>query len=381
MTKKTILFASILTTSLAFVGCSDDLTDENNQALPKPEEDKEVIYPMDFRFITLNQSPSITYITKDTIFEDYFLSANGFQINESPYCVTQIDDRLYITHGGNWADNGIQQVDPSTFKVLESYDFKRNGRFYAMEHIAGDTVVVAGKERGKGYNFMVGSLDSPNFMIDTLETGFEVSVMKRIGNKLFVAGTRSQSNAVWNEAKFVVFDINNITQDGMRTIIDEVNLSSTNSPIAVDKNNNIWIAAAVNGGITIYCIDPKSEVILHEVALPAHISNYNEFCYAIDNSGEKLYLRAYKAIFEIDINNPITPEDPVYEYVKSSVSNLRDLDITPEGTLLFIEGETNLNGPRYVIEIDPSNGWSTVGNYKVDGKASEIFVPKYEKVY
>lgn len=384
MTNKTVLFATLFASSFFWTACNNDSTliDPPIEETPEVEEEKETIYPVDFRFITLNNSPSITFVSNEgEIREDYFYTANGFQINENPYCATQIEDRLYLTHGGSFADNGIQQVNPNSFEVINSFDFKRTGRFYAMEHIANDTVVVGGRERGQGYNLMVGSLENEEFMLSNLETGFDISVMKRIGNKLFVAGTRGQSNAVYIEAKLVVFDCDNITEAGMRTIIDDVNLSSNNSPIVIDKNKNIWIAASVGGAsaIALYCINPETESIVHQIEFPSHINNYNEYCYTICNEGKSIYLRAYKSFFEIDVDAPITPEDPIYEYTKTSVSVLRDLDMTPEGTLLFIEGATTYNGPAHVVELDPTNEWKEENRYQIDGNARLIYVPKYER--
>ncbi|MGL5981146.1 MAG: hypothetical protein ACRCZY_09780 [Phocaeicola sp.] len=387
MRKNTFLFTALLTATVLCTGCNKESQlptppGEN----PKPEEPEEDIYPVDFRFITLSNSPSIDYITnKGEIHKDYFKSANNFQIGESPCCVTQIEDRLYLTHGGSWADNGIQQVDPTTFKVIKSYDFEKNGRFYAMEHITNDTVVVGGRERGKGYNLMVGSLEKEEFILSTLETGFEISVMKRIGNKLFVAGKRSQTNGEFNEAKLIVFDCKNLTQGGMRTILEDVNLSSNNAPIAIDKNKNIWIVASVGGAnsVTLFCVNPQTEKLIHKIEFPSQVTIRGEYCYTLDNEGKTLYVRAYKAFYKIDVDTPVIPEDPTYDYLDTNVSELRDLDITPEGTLLLIEGTTNsATRPDYIVELDPrTKKWNEVKRYPVGLNTRSIYLPKYKKNY
>lgn len=384
LTNKQTLFATFLAASLCFTACNNDsnLVDPPVEETPE-QEIPEKIYPVDFKFITLNTgTPSISYVKNDgNILLDYFKAANGTQINEDPYRALQIEERLYLLHGGNWADNGVVEVDPTTFELKHTINLKRTARFYAMEHLQGDTLVVAGRERGQGYNLALVSLSQEEFILDQLETGFEISSMKRIGSKLFVAGRQSQNNGVFTDAKLVVFDGDNLTIEGMRTILEVANMVNQSSDIAIDANKNFWISAKGESGITMYCVNPTTETVVHQVAMPTTITPAANLCYTLDNSGKTLYVRANKAFFAIDVTNPTTLEDPLFEYGRTTQSSLNDLKMTPQGTLLVVEEDMMPSAQRSVYELDPTKGGEIVTSYLVDQKASTIYVPKYEKQY
>ncbi|MGL4493173.1 MAG: hypothetical protein ACRCT5_10025, partial [Tannerellaceae bacterium] len=141
--------------------------------------------------------------------------------------------------------------------------------------------------------------------------------------------------------------------------------------------------AGVKGsGYMLYCINPATEQIKHEVQLPYTLSSLNELCYTIDNTGKTIYLRCHKAFFTVDVDTPVTPDEPVFEYIKT-VSELKDLDMTKDGTLLMIEQDLRAFAPSKIIELNPkkAGAWEIVKEYTVDPVASQIYVAKYEKQY
>lgn len=386
MFKTNLFIPSLLSLAIVFSAC------DNNVDLEKPTEPEtkpEIIFPVDFKFITLNnegnqgETPSISYVKNDgTVLTDYFKSANGFQINDNPLCATQIDQSFYITHGGNWSDNGIHQLDPTSFKIIKSFDFKRDMKTYCMEHIGGDSIVIGGGTKDQDYNFVIASLSQENFILSTFNVGFPVTQIKRIGNKIFAAGTRSQNNGEYINAQLIAFNSNMISESNIRTIIPELNLPSYNAEIVVDKNKYIWVAGMKGPNYILYCIDPVSEQVKHEVQMPYTLSTLNELSYTIDNTGKTIYLRCHKAFFTVDVDAPQTPDEPVYEYMKT-ISGLKDLDMTKDGTLLMIEQDLKAFAPTKIIELNPKKNekWEIINEYTVDPVASQIYVAKYEKQY
>lgn len=386
MFKTNLFLPSLLSLAIAFSACDNNVDVEKPT---EPETKPETVYPVDFKFITLNnegnsgETPSISYVRNDgTILLDYFKTANGFQINDNPLCATQIESSLYITHGGNWSDNGIHKLDPTTFNVIQSYDFKRDMKTYCMEHIGSDSIVVGGGTKDQDYNFVVASLSQNDFILSSFNVEFPITQIKRIGSKIFAAGTRSQNNGEYINARLIAFDTNAINKGGMRTVMSELNLPSYNAEFIVDKNKNIWIAGVKGSGYMLYCIDPATEQIKHEVQMPYTLSSLNELCYTIDNTGKTIYLRCHKAFFTVDVDTPVTPDEPVFEYIKT-VSELKDLDMTKDGTLLMIEQDLRAFAPSKIIELNPkkAGAWEIVKEYTVDPVASQIYVAKYEKQY
>lgn len=385
MFKRTLFFSSFVSL-IVLMGSCDNLVELDSPT--GPETKPETIYPVDFKFITLNnegkqgEKPSISYVKNDgTVLTDYFYTANGFQIKDNPLHAIQIENSFYITHGSNWSDNGIHQINTSSFEVIKSFDFKREMKTYCMEHLSGDSIIVAGATKNADYNFVIASLTNEDFTLTSFNTGTPITQVKRIGNKLFAAGIRSQKNGEFIDAQLIAFDNTAINKEGMRTIMDVLNLPSFNAEFIIDKNKNMWVAGIKGSGYMLYCIDPKTEKVKHEVKMPNTLSSLNELCYTIDNTGKTIYIRCHKAFFTVDVDTPSNPDEPVFEYIKT-VSDLKDLDMTKDGHLLIIEQDMRAFAPSKIIELNPKEiTWEIVNEYTVDPVASQIYVAKYEKQY
>ena len=389
-----LLLASVMA---MFAACSDeDPKPEPPIVGPIPPLDTivpppvDTIFPVDFNFISLNKTgnsgdgvSSISYIKKDgTILLDYFKETNGEQIADRLNSATQIEDKLYIVQNNHWTSNNIQVLDPNTLKRLTKFEFNKDLKPYDLEHLGGDSVVVVGLEFNKEINLLIGNLKAEEFIQRSFNTDFFLSRALKIGNKLIVGGPTYQKDGQFFDSKLAIFDINNISNDGMRIIHDQMNLFNSNADFLVDKNGKIWFIANKENTLICFCLDPETEKIVKAVSLPTSISPHNELSYTLDNTGSTLYIRSHKAFFTIDIDNPTTPDDPVYEY-RTTVAQLSDLKITKEGTLLVINEikSSQFKGSK-ILEFKPSTtaAWTITKEYELPHTiASSIYVAKYEK--
>lgn len=384
----------LLSAPLLFSACNDDVINDSKDDSQK--EPVEVIVPVDFRCITLNHEgsggdkPSISYIHKDaTVYANHFASVNQEQIVPNPRSASQINDKLYITHSSNWpvqsqkwSQNGVFVMNPNTFVCERDIDLGKDYLPYAIQSLGGDSILVAGNDKTKTSNIIIGSVDpaSDTFVKRKLNVDFPVDRVIRVGNKIVVAGNKTQSNGVYTYSKLGVWDLKSISPDKIQILIDKVNLSSRNSAILTDKYQRIWFGNESGSGYVLQCVDLKSGKLIHQVAMPYSISASKELALTIDNKGEKIYLRYHKAFYVISVDSPEKPDDPVYEYL-SSASSLNDLQMTKEGNLLFLNEEATPFRPSELIEVKPmiNQPWEIVKVEKVGPVAKSIYVAKYEK--
>lgn len=391
---KALLLASVIA---MFASCSDDDQKPEPPIVgPIPPIDTVVpppvdpIFPVDFNFITLNSNgwngelPSISYIKKDnSILSDYFKDANGELIAENPSSATQIKEKLYIVQNSHWGMNNIEVLDPNSFKRLHKIEFNKEIRLRDLEYLGGDSIVVVGREFNRKINLIIGDLEKDNFIQDSLNTGFSLSRALKVGDKLIVGGIRYQENAQYIDSKLAIFDIDNISNDGMHIIHDKMNLFNVNSDFVVDKNDKVWFIAYGNDVLCCFCIDPQTEKIIQAIPLPYTISSLNDLSYALDNTGSTIYIRSHKAFYTIDVDSPVTPDGVTYEYTEQTVANLVELKMTKTGTLLVIDQVrgSEFNGSR-ILEFKPetTDDWKIINKYELpDIKASSIYVARYEK--
>lgn len=373
----------LLSAPLLFSACSDDVitdaTDDSDKEAP------EVIVPVDFRYLTLNnegscgEAPSVSFIHQNaTVFPDYYNQVNGSQILPDPNATLQLKDKVFLAYGSNWNDNGIVKLNANTFVKEQELNLGTAMIPYAIEWLGGDSIFVAGRYKDDETNAFVASIKDKPVLTRKVDMGFTVRKLKRTGGKLFALGTKDNFNGEALTPLILVADIKNISNNGFRVIGEGYHLSSRYSDLCVDKNGNIWFAAD-KGGYKLFCIDTKTEKIIHTVDMPYSITTLNELAYTISNDGKVVYLRYHKAFYTIDVDNPQTLDEPVYEYRKH-VGQLNDLKITKEGNLLFIDQNMSCSSPSAVVEVKPQAGeWSLVSETTVGMVSKSIFVAKYEK--
>lgn len=373
----------LLSTPLLFSACSDDvITDSKDDSVKEPAE---IITPVDFRYLTLNyegncgEKPSISYIHNNTtVYFDFFNQVNGSQILPNPNDIIQIKDKLIIAYGSNWNDNGLIQVDANTFKKESELNIGADMIPYAIESLGGDSVFVAGRCKTELNNAFIARVSDDLLLKRKMEINFTIRKMKRVGNKLFALGIKDNRNGEALVPNILVADITSMHKNGFRVIAENYPLSSRYSDLCVDYKGNLWFAADKDG-YKLFCIDTNAEKILHTVAMPYSMSVNNELAYAISNDGKTVYLRNHKAFYAINVNDPQTPDEPVFEYIKHT-GVINDLKISKEGHLLFVDQNISCKSQSTVVEIQNiQDEWSVLSETTVGMVAKSIYIAKYEK--
>lgn len=384
MFKKITLFLSLI---MIVTSCSEK---ELPEIIKKPGV-PEKIYPVDFQYITLNhtagaenESPSISYVNNDGIsIPTYFKDANNENIESFPQGANQIREELFIMTPDNRAEfNRILVLDPNTFVKKRVINFGSSFKPFDIELIRDNLVLVVGEELDKNdrHNIIVGDLreEGDKFVKKKFSLGYNLRRILKVGDKIFVGGAR-RSNS-----KLVVFDIDNINIEGAREIEGSSALMKDASDFMLDKNGMIW-AGLVEGltGMRLCRINPNSEKIDIRMNIP-HTGDLYTFGAAMSHDGKYVYIRSNKSFYSIDVDNPIVPDDPLFEY-RTNGGTMNDLQFTKEGDLIFINQNMIFNTPSLVVKFRDKgeDNWYQVEDEVVPvGKnAKLIYVGKYEKKY
>lgn len=382
LNKKNVMQWFLLLACAFTIGaCSqDELLNEN---IDEPTPDiTEPIYPVNFSCLTLNregpygEKASISYIAKDgNVYPDYLKEVNDFQINDRPYGVLQDKDKLYLLHGSYWVDNGIIEVNPNTFEIVRQINLTNQLICTSIVKGNDDELIVAGEDKATDINMVVVSLNAKNddeIVVKSINTEFSIQAMERAGDKIFIAST-------FADAPLAVMDINNLSVEGMRNVLDVCRLTDRNNKFVKDKNGNLWVANRAVTPIKMVCFNPETEKVVKEITLPSTASVLNETAYTIDNEGTTLYVRNHKAFYAIDINKDIAIDEPHYEY-REHVGALKDLKMNEDGKLLIINQRQESFSQSELVEFDPTAGdqWYK-GKVNIGCQGNSIFIPRHEK--
>ena len=376
-------FGLAFATSCLFTLASCD-NDENfatpNEVVPPTE----TIYPVDFRFLTLNhegnygEKPSVSYIGKNgEVYSDYLMQVNNFQIKDNPHNVLQVENDLYIVHGSFWSDNGLVQVNANSFELKRHINLKGKLRSYNAVQLEDNKVFVAGDELDYTYNAVVGDLNAETdeeFVLEDMSTGIVVNAMRRVGDNIFMASASASS-------PLLMMNVNNISAEGIQTLAENFQLTNRANRFVKDKNNNLWVAIKQSQRVKLIAINGETGAIVHEVPMPYSVSTLLETMYDISNDGATLYARSHKAIFKINVDSPQELDEADYEY-RDHVGLLKDLKVTEDGTLIFINQRQESFMPSEVVELtitDDAN-WG-INKYDVGYQGVILFVPNYAKAY
>lgn len=370
------------TLTVAMTACSqDDIVNENidetNPGITEP------LYPVNFKCITLNRGgsyqgevPSISYVAKDgSVYPDYLKTVNNFQINDRPSDALQIKDKLYLLHGNFFVDNGVIEVNPNTFQITRTINLTDKLICNALVRGNENEIIIGGEDHATDNNLAVISLSAQNdegVITKEICTGFPIHAMTRIGDKIFLASASS-------DAPLAVIDVNNISEGGIRYVLDVCRMTDRSNKIVKDKNGNLWLANRAKSPITMVCFDPVNEKVVKEITLPSTVSTLKETAYTLDNEGTTLYIRNHKAFYAINIDKDIELDEPHYEY-REHVGLLKDLKMNEDGKLLIINQRQEPFAQSELIEFNPKAGNEWLGEMiNIGNQGNSIFIPRHEK--
>ena len=376
----------LLGLSLVVISCEKEEIIDAEVLVPA----EEYIAPVDFRYLTLNSAghstggkSTISYIHQDGTFSlNHFKTANGVDMQSDSKDAFQIGNKLFLIQ----KNSDIYEMDPNSFKLTRTIKNEVEFSPSDMANLGGDSVLVVGStsKDTSTPTVVVGDLKGDSFIKRSFNTDFTVHKAVRVGNKIFTAGERTQYfdyeafEIIWTYSKLAVMDIDNISKDSIRTIVDKVDISSSNSNLCVDKNNNLWFINKENESLKLYGIDTEKEVVIHTIDLPNTTSVYDETAYDINVKNNEIYIRSKKAFYVISLDNPVAPDEPNYEYMGHVT--LTDLKVTKEGNLLVIDEYGGKEKSSSMIELTPSKEkeWSVVSEHDVDMNARSIYISNYE---
>ena len=345
----------------------------------------ESIYPVDFRYLTFGPQgnsggPSISYIKHDgTVVKNLFKDANGEDIGDAPNDILQSKDNLFISSRSFYGSNKIEIVNANSFKRIKTIDFGSKIAISNIVNLDEDKIFVMGSYK-KGYNriFSIGVVDTKSE--DPMESIFDLNYKPRaaikVDNKIVVVSK-------FTNTEILFFDTNNITIDGMRVLdAGKISFDNCKASLEADKHKKIWTAMQdLNYQVTLCCIDPATETILHEIAIPG-ASTLKTTAITMSNDGQHVYVRTHEAFYKVDVDKAIFPEEPTFEHSRET-GLVCDLKMTKEGTLLFIDYRYEDNAPSRVYEYKESSdgSWARLveDGVAVAPHAKSLYVAKYEK--
>ncbi len=332
----------------------------------------------DFHYLTLNVkgsqhdgSPSISFMHKDrTMMLDQYMSANNSQVREEPNCAIQIGEKLFIGTGASFCPGScsVAIVDANTLKQEHLIDLGSEMRVHGIADLGNNKIFIAGINYEGGYNMAVIDLADDYKVVQKLyyKTS-KFTHVQRVGNKILVG-----SQYGGDSGEILVLDVNNISTEGVRTIEGSTRLFSNDASFEVDKNGNAWTLSMPEswGPAWLTKIDMKKESCEHVLSID--YSSYRTAALTIDNKGKYLFVRSHEAIYKLDAENISTElYDPYFEMM-GQWTELKDLEMTKEGTLLV----ANKTTPGEVLEYTEVDGnWSLTSQTIVDSQPQIIILP------
>ncbi len=395
MFKSNHLFGAMLLSAVVLSSCDKENNDfQNNSNKEESENPIKPSYATNFKFLTINgestygDPATISFVTHDNeITEDKYYETNSALIGGNVTSVKLIGDTLYAVHtqmdNRYYTDCAVELLDPSTLQSLKKIPFGYSELGFelsscAIESIGGGDFLLAGtlfySAGGDGDNIAVASLNEEKFVKSSFRADFPIRIAHKIGDKILLAGNRNNGR----NSKIAILDKNNISESGLTILKDEVNIFDGNSHSVIDKNNKMWLLTHNVQSAKLYCIDVENSRIEHEIQLPYVITSLTSAGLTINSAKDKLYIRAVRAFYTVDVDSPSEPEDVVFEYFTPVVSggmNVVELKMTEDDKLVFLNQKLENGAKSVVLEFDPIT-WEQTNEYEVGISASQIYVPK-----
>lgn len=343
----------------------------------------------DIKMIVVNEGGmgagfgALTAITYDGVSkEDIFRDVNGRPMGDVAQSITCINGKYFVTMNNS---QKIEVVEPKTFKSLGVITYKQAGKPRFVAPISENEAIVS------DLNPQLVRIDLNTYEvleyipISSIGAGY-IEKMIRIGNKLFCTG----NNVI------VVFDVDNVTDGGARTIALGENTVRTAKPI-LDKNNKLWIMTYQGSDfsptqLTLHCINPDTETVERTVVPQAAAATqenvgkmvgfpgYNRM--DTDRSRSKIYVpfnqmvaysdwggtaTTYLAIYTLDVDKDEFDAEPFRQL--PGLGMMYGMGIDPDGQSV------------YVCDcLDYSRQRGYLREYKADGQESSYRVGIYPRM-
>lgn len=366
MTKKTILFASLLSASLFLVGCSDDL-DVKEPVLPPTEEDNGDPNAERLRAIIVNEgqfgygtSSLTTLTTWGNVEQDVFRRINDRPMGDVAQSMTRIGDYYYVPLNNS---KKIEVFEVDTYKSVETMSIGLNNMIpMYVTHLGGDSIFVTNqKSSGEVVIMDINHGSDRNVIRRSFKLGYRSFQSQVVNNKLFVGGDN-----------FWIFDMNNITKDGFRRLRYQTELLPSGngrlvqlvdfSKLVLDKYNRIWAMTWFLDSDTykdrnyIICIDPETEQTVHEIDVTG--LGINEWVGCIDISPDlsTIYFNSARKVYTIDVDSPIKPSEPIINIDRDNKKTVYYMGISKENTVFLNEVMYGELSRGDIYEYDPKTG-------------------------
>ena len=362
MFNKKLFFTTLALAQVAlFIGCSD--SKPNPEPNTPSEIPSEIVYPVDFRYLTFGPGgnsggPSLSYIKNDgTIIVDHYKDVNGESIGESPNTILQSKENILVAVRNFHGSNKIEIINSNSFTKVKTIDLELAPS--SMISLDDDKVLVVGSYKKSSYGDRTYRIDiidtkSANPKVSSIDLPYKVRTAVKVGDKVALVCKRTMLPSFEFEGtEILFFDADNITLEGMRHIDSkQYSIEHSRASLEVDKNKKIWTIMQTDGGIVkLCCIDPLTEEIIHNVDIPL-ATTLKTAAIAMSNDGQYVYVRAYEAFYKVnvdDVNGDVFSNDPIFEHSENT-GTVSDLKTTKEGTLLFVDKRLEDNTPSRVYE-------------------------------
>ncbi|MGL4992844.1 MAG: hypothetical protein ACRC6R_01720 [Bacteroidales bacterium] len=365
MTRKTILFASLLSASLFFAGCGDDL-DVKEPVLPPTEEDTDDPNAERLRAIVVNEgqfgygTSSLTTLSSwGNVEQDVFRRINDRPMGDVAQSMTRIGDYYYVPLNNS---KKIEVFEVDTYKSVETMSIGLNNMIpMYVTHLGGDSIFVTNqKSAGEVVIMDINHGASRNVVRNSFKLGYKSFQSTLVNNKLFVGGDN-----------FWIFDVGNITADGFRRLRYKNELLPSGegrlvqvvefSKLPVDKYNRVWaltwfMDSNYNERRYLICIDPQTEQTVHEIEITSLNINRVIGCIDISPDLSTIYFNSTRKIYTVDVDNPVKPTEPIINIDRDNKKTVYYMGVSKENTVFLNEVMYGELSRGDIYEYDPKTG-------------------------
>lgn len=237
---KKILF--FLLFAAAFMACSDD----DNTPTPPPGKQVKIIVVNEGQMNSALGSLSVIYDDESSIY-DIFRDINKRPIGDVAQSIAYINGNYFVPLNNS---NKVEVVNPETFESVAT--IQGTAKACYIQAINETEAIVASLDR------QLTKINTKTFeKIEDIDIPDNLNHMTAASNKLFGQA----------KGEIVVFDVNNITEAGMRKIEGIDNVIKTTSLI-VDKNGMLWAYGSETDKVTLHQIDPATEKLVKSYEIP-----------------------------------------------------------------------------------------------------------------